>query len=87
MHSTNECKVQRQNKEQDDIRATLDGGFKVISDQLKKDAYQEKLHEISDVLSALGKQVQASLLKLKDDVVSTFTQEMKASACGIRYCY
>ncbi|XP_022147454.1 protein PAIR1 isoform X2 [Momordica charantia] len=76
--------LQSVNKEQDDIRATLDGGFKVISDQLKKDAYQEKLHEISDVLSALGKQVQASLLKLKDDVVSTFTQEMKAMNCALK---
>lgn len=87
MHSTNEGKVQCQNKEHDDMKATLDGGFKLISDLLKKDAYQERLHEISDVLSSLEKQVQVSQLKLKNDFISTFTQEMKVSACCIKYCY
>lgn len=69
------------------MKATLDGGFKLISDQLKNDAYQERLHEISDVLSALEKQVQASHLKLKNDFISTFTQEMNVSACCNKYCY
>ncbi|KAL0547830.1 hypothetical protein IC582_012259 [Cucumis melo] len=60
------------------MKAIIDGGFKLISDQLKKDAYQERLHEISDFLSSLEKQVQASQLKLKNDFISTFTKEMKA---------
>ncbi|XP_023539314.1 protein PAIR1-like [Cucurbita pepo subsp. pepo] len=80
----NSSLLQSMNKEHDDMKATLDGGFKLISDQLKKDAYQERLHEISDVLSALEKQVQASQLKLRNDFISTFTQEMKAMVCTLK---
>lgn len=69
------------------MKAIIDGGFKLISDQLKKDAYQERLHEISDFLSSLEKQVQASQLKLKNDFISTFTKEMKVSACCVKYFY
>ncbi|XP_023526420.1 protein PAIR1-like isoform X2 [Cucurbita pepo subsp. pepo] len=76
--------LQSMNKEHDDMKATLDGGFKLISDQLKNDAYQERVHEISDVLSALEKQVQASHLKLKNDFISTFTQEMNAMVCTLK---
>ncbi|KAG7019008.1 Protein PAIR1, partial [Cucurbita argyrosperma subsp. argyrosperma] len=76
--------LQSMNKEHDDMKATLDGGFKLISDQLKNDAYQERLHEIFDVLSALEKQVQASHLKLKNDFISTFTQEMNAMVCTLK---
>ncbi|XP_022974597.1 protein PAIR1-like isoform X2 [Cucurbita maxima] len=80
----NSSLLQSMNKEHDDMKATLDGGFKLISDQLKKDAYQDRLHEISDVLSALEKQVQASQLKLKNDFISIFTQEMKAMVCTLK---
>ncbi|KAG6597127.1 putative recombination initiation defects 3, partial [Cucurbita argyrosperma subsp. sororia] len=80
----NSSLLQSMNKEHDDMKSTLDGGFKLISDQLKKDAYQERLHEISDVLSALEKQVQASQLKLRNDFISTFTQEMKAMVCTLK---
>ncbi|XP_050941845.1 putative recombination initiation defects 3 [Cucumis melo] len=74
----NSSLLQSMNKDHDDMKAIIDGGFKLISDQLKKDAYQERLHEISDFLSSLEKQVQASQLKLKNDFISTFTKEMKA---------
>ncbi|XP_038882642.1 putative recombination initiation defects 3 isoform X2 [Benincasa hispida] len=80
----NSSSLQSMNKDHDDMKATLDGGFKLISNQLKKDAYQERLNEISNVLSSLEKQVQASQLKLKNDFISTFTQEIKAMVCTLK---
>lgn len=68
----------KQNKGQEDIKASIDGGMKAISDQVNKDIYRDKLQQIFLVLSALPEQSEASLIKLKNELCNTFTNEIKA---------
>ncbi|OMO78776.1 protein PAIR1-like protein [Corchorus capsularis] len=76
--------VQLMNKGQEDIKASLDGGLKAISDQLDKDIYQNKLQQIFLVLSAFPEQMEASLVKLQNELCNTFTNEIKAIACNVK---
>ncbi|XVF29952.1 hypothetical protein REPUB_Repub16aG0015500 [Reevesia pubescens] len=68
----------------DDIKASLDAGMKAILDQLNKDIYQDKLQQIFLVLSALPKQIKASLLKLQYELCNAFTNEIKAIGCNVK---
>ncbi|XVE73860.1 hypothetical protein DITRI_Ditri11bG0152200 [Diplodiscus trichospermus] len=70
--------LQLMNKGQEDIKTSLDGGMKAISDQLLKDIYQDKLQQIFLVLSALPERTEASLIKLQNELCSTFSNEIKA---------
>ncbi|XP_059651397.1 putative recombination initiation defects 3 [Cornus florida] len=72
--------LQLLDKREEDIKTTLDGGFKSISDQLIQDIYQERLQEISSMLSALPEQIDACLQKLKYDICRSFSQEMQVIA-------
>ncbi|GMI75894.1 ARABIDOPSIS THALIANA PUTATIVE RECOMBINATION INITIATION DEFECTS 3 [Hibiscus trionum] len=72
------------NKGQEDIKASLDGSMKAISDQLNNDIYGDKLQQMFLVLSALPEQVEASLIKLKSELCNTFTKEIKAIACNVK---
>ncbi|XWS32177.1 hypothetical protein CRYUN_Cryun23aG0138500 [Craigia yunnanensis] len=56
--------LQLMNKGQEDIKVSIDGGMKAISDQLNMDIYRDKLQKIFLVLSALPEQMEASLIKL-----------------------
>ncbi|XWS77023.1 hypothetical protein CRYUN_Cryun01aG0228000 [Craigia yunnanensis] len=76
--------LQLMNKGQEDIKASLHGGMKAISDQLNEDIYRDKLHQIFLVLSALPEQMEASLIKLQNELCNTFTNEMKAIACNVK---
>ncbi|KAG8653564.1 putative recombination initiation defects 3 isoform X2 [Manihot esculenta] len=68
-------------KGQEETKFSLDGNLKSISDRLSKDIYQDKSQQIFSVLSALKKQMEASLLKLQNDLCMTFT---KATACSLK---
>ncbi|KAH9731948.1 putative recombination initiation defects 3 [Citrus sinensis] len=68
-----------QNKGQEDIKTGLDGGLKSLSDQLGKDIYEDKFKEIFLELSSLPKKIEASLLKLQNELFSFLTEQMKAS--------
>lgn len=67
----------KQNKGQEDIKASLAGGFKSISDQLSKDIYQDKLQEICLPVSAFPQQMEASILRLQDKPSKTLAKEMQ----------
>ncbi|XP_039056566.1 putative recombination initiation defects 3 [Hibiscus syriacus] len=66
------------NKGQEDIKASLDGSMKAISDQLNNAIYGDKLQNIFLVLSTLPEQMEASLIKLQNELCNTFTNEIKA---------
>uniref|UniRef100_A0A2N9FIT6 Protein PAIR1 n=1 Tax=Fagus sylvatica TaxID=28930 RepID=A0A2N9FIT6_FAGSY len=76
--------LQSLNKGQEDMKASIAGGFNLISDQLSKDIYQDKLQGIFKVVSALPKQVEASILRLQDKLGSTLSKEMQAMACSLK---
>ncbi|XP_043812424.1 putative recombination initiation defects 3 isoform X3 [Manihot esculenta] len=71
-------------KGQEETKFSLDGNLKSISDRLSKDIYQDKSQQIFSVLSALKKQMEASLLKLQNDLCMTFTKVMQATACSLK---
>ena len=66
-----------QRKEQENVKSSLDGGVKSISEQLSKAMCQDMLHQILLVLSALPQQMEASLKKLQDELCVVFAKEMQ----------
>ncbi|XP_059443182.1 putative recombination initiation defects 3 isoform X2 [Corylus avellana] len=71
-------------KGQEDIKASLAGGFRSISDQLSKDIHQDKLQEICLLMSAFPQQMEASILQLQDKLSKTLAKEMQAIACRVK---
>ncbi|KAJ0051451.1 hypothetical protein Pint_00439 [Pistacia integerrima] len=69
---------QLMNKGNEDIKASLDGGLKSLSDQLGKDGHEEKFKEILLVLSTLPVQTEASLLKLQNKLSNLLAKKMQA---------
>jgi hypothetical protein len=67
----------KQNKGQEDIKASLAEGVRSISDQLSKDIYQDKLQEICMLVSAFPQQMEASALQLQDKLSKTLAKEMQ----------
>ncbi|OWM64246.1 protein PAIR1 [Punica granatum] len=70
--------LQQLKKGQADVKASLDGGFKSISDQLSKGAHENKFLEIYSRISAIPVQIEASVMKFQDQVRYNFTREMQA---------
>lgn len=66
-----------QNKGQEDIKASVDGGFKYLSDQLKQNINQENFKDIFSVISALSEKFDTQIMKLQNDLHETFTKEIK----------
>lgn len=71
--------LQLMNKGQEDIKTGLDGGLKSLSDQLGKDIYEDKFKDIFLELSSLPRKIEASLLKLQNELFSFLTEQMKST--------
>ncbi|KAG6686650.1 hypothetical protein I3843_11G030300 [Carya illinoinensis] len=69
---------------QEDVKASLAGGFRLISDQLSKETYQDKLQKICLQVSAFAQQMEASTLKLQDKISNTLSKEMQSIACRLK---
>lgn len=67
----------KQKKGQEDIKASLAGGFRSISDELNKDISKHKLQEICLQVSAFPQQMEASMLKIQDKLSDTLSKEMQ----------
>ncbi|GMN44924.1 hypothetical protein TIFTF001_014127 [Ficus carica] len=75
--------LQLMNKGQEDIKSSLDGGFKSITEQLSKHTYQDKFRELLLVLSALPEKIEASIQKSLNELHNSFTKEIQAIACRL----
>ncbi|KAM7277019.1 hypothetical protein ACFE04_018885 [Oxalis oulophora] len=64
-------------KGQEDIKASVQGGLKSVSDQMSKDTNQDKLQDILLAVSSLSKNIGGSLLKLQNELCSTFVKEIQ----------
>ncbi|KAA8520638.1 hypothetical protein F0562_014894 [Nyssa sinensis] len=80
----NDNSLQLMNKGQEDIKTSIDGCLKSISDQPSQDIYLERLQEIFLALSDLPEKIDACLQKFKFDICKTFTKEMQALACSLK---
>ncbi|KAF8017113.1 hypothetical protein BT93_H2348 [Corymbia citriodora subsp. variegata] len=76
---TQDNSLQQMSKGQEDIKASLDGCFKSISEQLNKHKNEDRLQEVFSALSALPEKVEELMLKLQDQLQNTFTKEMQAA--------
>ena len=65
-------------KGQEEIKASIDGSLKSLSDQMSKVTCQEKLQEILLAISTLPKLIEASVQKLQNELHNTYTKEMQA---------
>ncbi|KAG6784776.1 hypothetical protein POTOM_010483 [Populus tomentosa] len=74
------------NTGQEDVKFSLEGSLKSLSEQLSKDRYQDNLQQIFLVLSTLPKQIEMFLYKLQNELCTTFTKEIQARiamACSV----
>lgn len=76
----------KQKKGQEDIKASLAGGFRSISDELNKDISKHKLQEICLQVSAFPQQMEASMLKIQDKLSDTLSKEMQVW-CRNGHCW
>ncbi|CAI9769559.1 unnamed protein product [Fraxinus pennsylvanica] len=60
--------LQLMNKGQEDIKAGVDGGFKYLSDQVKKNTNQENVKEIFSMISALSEKFDTQIMKLQSEL-------------------
>ncbi|KAK2650290.1 hypothetical protein Ddye_017779 [Dipteronia dyeriana] len=76
--------MQLMNKRQEDIKTSIDGGLKSLSDQLRKDIYQDQFKKILLMLSTLPEQIEASLMKLQIELCNIFAKEMQAMTSSLK---
>ncbi|KAJ6729756.1 RECOMBINATION INITIATION DEFECTS 3-RELATED [Salix viminalis] len=72
------------NTRQEDVKFSLEGSLKSISEQQSKDRYQDKLQQIFLVLSTLPKQMEMFVYKLQNELCTSFTKEIQAMACSMK---
>ncbi|KAF9668968.1 hypothetical protein SADUNF_Sadunf14G0058600 [Salix dunnii] len=70
--------LQLMNKGQEDVKFSLEGSLKSVSEQLSKDRYQDKLQQIFSALSTLPKQTETFLYRLQKELCTTITKEIQA---------
>ncbi|XP_057981409.1 putative recombination initiation defects 3 [Malania oleifera] len=80
----NDNLLQLMSKGLEDIKDSLEGKLKSISDGLCKISYQERLQEIFSKLSALPERIEALLLKSQNDLCSAFIKEMQAKSSSLK---
>ncbi|KAH8516823.1 hypothetical protein H0E87_004970 [Populus deltoides] len=73
-----------QNTGQEDVKFSLEGSLKSLSEQLSKDRYQDNLQQIFLVLSTLPKQMEIFLYRLQNELRTTLTKEIQAMACSVK---
>ncbi|XP_071707686.1 putative recombination initiation defects 3 isoform X2 [Rutidosis leptorrhynchoides] len=76
--------LQTINKGQEDVKSSLHGELKSISDQLKQDIRHQNSQEISNMLSGLQEKIGVFILNLRNDLSKSFTNEIRALGCKLK---
>ncbi|GKA33493.1 recombination initiation defects 3 [Tanacetum coccineum] len=76
--------LQTINKGQEDVKSTLNGELKSISDKLNQDTCHLNSNEISILLSTLQENIKVFVLNLHNDLYKSFTNEMQALGCKLK---
>ncbi|XP_010457091.1 PREDICTED: protein PAIR1 isoform X1 [Camelina sativa] len=72
--------LQQLMKDQADAKASLVGGVKSILEEFSKDPNQEKLQNISLMLTAIPEQVDSAMQRIQRELCHTFTREIQVLA-------
>ncbi|KAK7292682.1 hypothetical protein RJT34_15533 [Clitoria ternatea] len=70
-------------KGQEEIKASIEGSLKSLSDQISQVTNREKLQEVYLVVSALPQQIEASMQSVLTDIHNT-TKEMQELSCSLK---
>nr|XP_043626749.1 putative recombination initiation defects 3 [Erigeron canadensis] len=71
-------------KGQVDVKATLHGELKLISDQLNQDTCHQNSQDIPILLSTLQEKIGVFMSNLRNDLSKSFTNEMQALGCKLK---
>nr|GLL25252.1 protein PAIR1 [Ipomoea trifida] len=71
-------------KGQEDLKGSLDGTFKSMSEELKKNVCQEDFREMSSVISALPGKFETFIVKLQNDLSKSLIKEIQAMASSAK---
>ncbi|KAI3743914.1 hypothetical protein L1987_56984 [Smallanthus sonchifolius] len=72
------------NKGQEDVKSSLQGELKSISDQLNQNTCHQSSQDISILLSNLQEKIGVFMLNLRNDLSTSFTNEMQAFGCKLK---
>ncbi|XP_057756396.1 putative recombination initiation defects 3 [Arachis stenosperma] len=76
--------VLNQIKGQEEIKASIDGNLKLLSEQLCKFTSQEKSQEVSLIVSTLPQIIETSFKSLQQEIHAKFTEEMQEISCNLK---
>ena len=68
-----------QNKGQEDVKSNLHGELKSLSEKLNHDKSHENSQEFSVFLSSLEEKIGMFMVKLRNDLSNSFTNEIQVS--------
>ncbi|KAL4382232.1 hypothetical protein AHAS_Ahas04G0212900 [Arachis hypogaea] len=71
-------------KGQEEIKASIDGNLKLLSEQLCKFTSQEKSQEVSLIVSTLPQIIETSFKSLQQEIHAKFTEEMQEISCNLK---
>ncbi|KAK9051451.1 hypothetical protein SSX86_028078 [Deinandra increscens subsp. villosa] len=72
------------NKGQEDVKSSLQGELKSISDQLSQNTRHQNSEDITNLLSNLQEKIRVFILNLRNDLSTSFTNEMQALGCKLK---
>ncbi|KAI3796552.1 hypothetical protein L1987_39227 [Smallanthus sonchifolius] len=76
--------LQMINKGQEDVKSSLQGELKSISDQLNQNTCHQSSQDISILLSNLQEKIGFSILNLRKDLSTSFNNEMQELGCKLK---
>ncbi|KAL4562208.1 hypothetical protein LXL04_034406 [Taraxacum kok-saghyz] len=76
--------MQSQNKGQEDVKSNLHGELKSLSDKLNHDKSHENSQEFSVFISSLEEKIGMFMVKLRNDLSNSFTNEIQEMVCKLK---
>ncbi|XP_076950292.1 putative recombination initiation defects 3 [Bidens hawaiensis] len=76
--------LQTINKGQEEVKSSLQGELKLISDQLNQNMCNQNSQDISILLSSLQENIGAFVSNLRNDLSTSFANEMQALGCKLK---
>ncbi|XP_049415094.1 putative recombination initiation defects 3 [Solanum stenotomum] len=69
--------LQLMNKEREDLKASLEGTFKSMFEELRENKYQENIRDLLSLLRAMPNKLEMCILQLQTDLSKTLAKEIQ----------